>query len=93
MIKSFNLKKCIKQAFYEGDSGYMVAQSRAWMNCYKQKSDAKKGPQESWNACMEEYQKAANKAKWLLSYGGANDEVAKPSLSAKTPAAQEIIKK
>jgi len=92
MNKTFNLKKCIKKAFYEGAQGYMVGQTRAWMNCYKQKSDAKKGPQEAWNSCMEEYQKEANKSKWLMNYSGAKDDGAKPELSAKTPAAQKIIK-
>ena len=92
MNKVFNLKKCIKTAFYEGASGYMVSQTRAWTNCYKQKSDQKKGPQEAWNSCMEEYQKEANKAKWMMNYSGAKDDAAKPELSAKTPAAQKIIK-
>ena len=91
MNNTFNLKKYIKKAFYEGASGYAVGQTRAWMNCYKQKSDQKKGPQEAWNSCMEEYQKEASKTKWLLNYGGAS-EGAKPELSAKTPAAQKIIK-
>ncbi len=93
MNKTFNLKKCIKKAFYDDGRGYMVGQSRAWMNCYKQKCDQKKRPQEAWTACMEEYQKSANKGKWMLNYSGAKDEGAKPNLSAKTPAAQEIIGK
>jgi len=91
MKQSFNLKKCIKQAFYDDARGYMQTQSRAWMNCYKQKSDQKKGPQEVWNSCMEEYQKAEDKSKWLTNYGADNDKVT-PRLDAKTPAAQKIAK-
>lgn len=93
MDKIFNLKKCIKKAFYEDGRGYMLTQSRAWMNCYKSKSDQKKGPQDAWNTCMEEYQKTADKGKWLLNYGADKEEGDKPRLDAKTPAAQKIIKK
>lgn len=92
MKTSFNLKKYVKKAFYDGASGCMLGQTRAWMNCYKQQSDKKKGPQEAWNTCMEEYQKTADKGKWLLNYGADKEEGAKPQLSAKTPAAQKIIR-
>ena len=92
MKKAFNLKQYIKTAFYEGAQGYMKDQTRAWQNCYKQQCDKKKGPQEAWTTCMEEYQKADNKGKWTLGYSGAKDEGAKPDFSAKTPAAQKIIK-
>ena len=92
MKKSFNLKQYIKTAFYDDARGYMQGQTRAWSNCYKQQCDKKKGPQEAWNTCMEEFQKTADKGKWLLDYAGADDNAAKPELSAKTPAAQKIIK-
>lgn len=92
MKKSFNLKKYIKKAFYDDVRGHMQAQTRAWQNCYKQQCDKKKQPQEAWNTCLEEYQKAENKGKWVLSYAGAKDEGIKQPASAKTPAAQKIIK-
>jgi hypothetical protein len=92
MKKAFNLKKWMRQAFYDDARGHMQSQTRAWMNCYKQKCDKKKGPQEAWNTCLEEYQKTENKGKWMLDYAGAKDEGSKPSFSAKTPAAQKIIK-
>jgi len=91
MKKSFNLKNYVKKiAFYDDDRGYWVAQTRAWMNCYKQQSDKKKGPQDAWNTCMEEYQNTDDKGKWVLAYSGAKDDVSKPALDAKTPAAQKI---
>jgi hypothetical protein len=97
MTNAFNLKKFMKTelkkvAFYEDSRGYMNGQTRAWQNCYKQKCDQGKGPQDAWNGCLEEFQKAAKKAEWLLNYGGAKDEGKKPDFSAKTPAAQKIIK-
>lgn len=93
MKKTFNLKQYIKKfAFYDDARGYWVGQTRAWMNCYKQQCDKKKGPQEAWNTCLDEYQKSANKGNWLLQYSGAKDEGSKPRLDAKTPAAQKIIK-
>jgi len=93
MKQTFNLKKYIKQAFYDDARGYMQTQSRAWMNCYKQQCDKKKNPQEAWNICLEEYQEAEDKSKWITSYGADKDEGAKPRFDAKTPAAQKIIKK
>ena len=91
MKKSFNLKKYIKTAFYDDARGYMQSQTRAWMNCYKQQCDNKKQPQEAWNTCLEEYQKTANKGKWLMDYGADKNTQSKLP-SAKTPAAQKIIK-
>jgi len=96
MTNTFNLKKFIKAeltktAFYEGAQGYMNSQTRAWQNCYKSKCNQGKDPQESWNGCMEEYQKSAQKAEWLLNYSGVKDGK-RPEFSAKTPAAQKIIK-
>jgi len=92
MKTSFNLKKFIKQAFYDDSRGHMQSQTRAWANCYKCQSDKNKSPQEAWNICMEEYQKSEDKGKWVLGYAGSKDEGKKPSFSAKTPAAQKIIK-
>ena len=92
MKQSFNLKKYIKKAFYDDARGHMQSQTRAWQNCYKQQCDKKKGPQEAWNICLEEYQKTADKGKWMLSYSGAKDEGTKINFDAKTPAAQKIIK-
>lgn len=91
-MNKFNLKQYIKKAFYDDSRGHMQTQSRAWMNCYKQQCDKKKGPQEAWNACMEEYQTSEDKGKWLTTYGADKEEGAKPYLDAKTPAAQKINK-
>ena len=93
MKQSFNLKKYIKKAFYDDARGHMMGETRAWMNCYKQQCDKKKGPQEAWNICLEEYQKTAEKGKWLMNYGANKEKGAKPEFSAKTPAAQKITKK
>ena len=92
MKQSFNLKKYIKKAFYDDARGYMQGQTRAWMNCYKQQCDKKKGPQDAWNTCMEEFQKTAEKDRWLLNYGADKDEGTKPYVDAKTPAAKKIDK-
>jgi len=70
MIKSFNLSKYTKKAFYEGAQGYMKPQTRAMQNCYKCKSDGGKGPQEAWNECMEEYQEASS-SDWSLKYSSS----------------------
>jgi hypothetical protein len=91
MINAFNLKKYIKKAFYDDARGHMQGQTRAMQNCYKQQCDKKKQPQEAWNNCIEEYNKAANKGKWLMDYGADKNTQSK-SPSAKTPAAQKIIK-
>lgn len=92
MKKVFNLQKYIKTAFYEDVRGYWNSQTRAWQNCYKQKSDNGMPPQEAWNDCLGDYQKAINKAEWVLSYTGAKDKGPKPYLDSKTPAARKIIK-
>jgi len=91
--KTFNLKSYIKKAFYEDGRGYMNAQTRSWQNCYKAKSDAGKNPQEAWTNCMEEFQTASDKGKWLIDYGADKDTGAKPYNDAKTPAAKKIVKK
>ena len=92
MKKVFNLKQYIKKAFYEDVRGYWNGQSRAWMNCYKLKSDKGIAPQEAWNSCLGEYHKARSKSDWVLSYTSDNDKAPKPYNDAKTPAAQKIIK-
>ena len=91
MKTAFNLKKYIKKAFYEDGRGYMQSQTRSWMNCYKQKCDSGKGPQEAWNGCLEEYNKTAEKGKWLENYGADNDKI-NDRADAKTPAAKKITK-
>jgi hypothetical protein len=93
MKTSFNLKKHIKMAFYDGARGYMQGQTRALMNCYKQKCKGKMGPQEAWCECIKEYQDTDNKDEWMLNYTSAKDNDKNTSLSAKTPAAQKIINK
>jgi len=93
MKKAFNLRKYIKQAFYEDGRGYWNTQSRAWANCYKQKCNDGKKPQESWNECLSEYQRANDKGTWALSYAGPKDGGKRPYLDSKTPAAQKILNK
>jgi hypothetical protein len=88
----FNLKKYIKTAFYEDDRGYWNKQTRSWMNCYKCKSDKGIAPQKAWDECLSEYQQANDKAEWVLSYTGVTDDIPKERPSAKTPAAQKILK-
>jgi len=68
MKKTFNLKKHIKQAFYDDDRGYWNKQSRAWMNCYKAKLDAGQSPNDAWVGCKDEYQSANKKSDWALKY-------------------------
>ena len=66
MKKTFNLKKHIERvAYYEGVQGYMVAQTRAWQNCVKCKMDDGNGAQESWEKCLDEYQKTAGTIDWI----------------------------
>ena len=89
-MKSFNLKKYIKKAFYDDDRGYWNPQTRAWMNCYKCKSDEGKGPQEAWNNCLEEYNDSSKKGNWALDYTSDKDDVDHPYFDAKTPDAQKI---
>ena len=91
MKKVFNLKTYIKEAFYEDVRGYWTGQSRAWMNCYKLKSDEGTAPQEAWNSCLGEYQKSMDKADWVLNYTATDDDAPKPYNDAKTPAAQKIL--
>jgi len=96
MNKTFNLKRYFKKAFYEDGRGYWTRASRAWSNCYKQKCDDGKSPNDAWNGCLEEYQTANtmdNKGKWALDYISIPNDKKEPSLNAKTPAAQKIIDK
>ena len=92
MKHSFNLKKYYKKAFYEDERGYWTKERRAWANCYKEKCDEGKGPQDAWSSCMEEYQDANSKADWALSYVSINEKVPASRPDLKTPAAEKIIK-
>ena len=66
MKKTFNLKSFIeKRAYYEGVQGYMVAQTRAWQNCVRCKQSEGNGAQESWQKCLDEYQKTAGTFDWI----------------------------
>ena len=90
MKKTFNLKKHIKKAFYEDDRGYMQDQSRAWMNCYKQKCDMGKSPQEAWNECKDEYQTSKKDGNWAIKYTSMKDDTEQKYFDAKTPYAEKI---
>ena len=66
MKKTFNLKNFLeKKAYYEGVQGYMVAETRAWQNCVRCKMKDGKGAQESWESCLDEYQKMAGTTDWI----------------------------
>jgi len=54
-----------KKANYEGAQGYMVAQTRAWQNCIRCKQSDGKSAQESWDKCLEEYQKTQGTTDWI----------------------------
>lgn len=92
MQRTFNLQKTIRKAFYEDSRGYMTQQSRAWMNCYKCKSDEGIKPQEAWQKCRDEFQSSSQKADWALKYVATKEEGSKPYDNAKTPATKKILK-
>lgn len=72
-MTQFNLKKFLKkQASYEGAQGYFSAQSRAWCNCFRDKLRSSKKPQQAWESCLEEYDKAGGNAPWALKYAAKN---------------------
>ena len=56
MKQSFNLSKFLKKAYYDDGKGLMQTGTRSFMNCSKQKQDSGMGAQESWQACLKEYQ-------------------------------------
>jgi hypothetical protein len=64
---TFNLNKFQKTAYYEDAQGLMQSKSRAWMNCYKAKLDAKMSAQEAMEGCMEEFQDS-EKNDWAFKY-------------------------
>ena len=53
---------------YEGAQGYFVLQKRAWMNCVRCKLNDGKGAQDSWQECINEYQKDGNNVKWFADH-------------------------
>jgi len=76
-MNKFNLKEqktLERKAFYEGVQGYMRMETRAWQNCYKQKYDAGMTPHNAWEDCLNSYQKAGNKADWLLKNASSDKE-------------------
>ena len=89
MNKSFNLKTFVKTAFYDDARGHMQGQTRCMQNCYKQKYDEKKTPQEAWQKCLDEYNTAKDKGKWILDYGADKDTGNKLRPDGKTPAASK----
>ena len=75
MNKVFNLNKFYKKAFYEGDRGYWLRNSRAWPNCIKCKIQSKnKSRHEAYQECMEEYNQW-EQDKWLLEQNSAYESV------------------
>ena len=66
-MKTFNLNKFRKKAFYEDGKGQVQRQTRAMMNCYKAKLASGMSAQESWAGCLEEYN-IGNKADWATKY-------------------------
>lgn len=92
MKKAFNLKTFVKTAFYDDGRGGMQGQTRCMQNCYKQKYDEKISPQEAWQKCLDEYNTASDKGKWILDYAGAKDKGNKERPDGKTPAATKVKK-
>ena len=67
-MKNFNLKKFMKQAYYEDAKGTAFAQ-REWQNCYRKKTaDGKMNSQEAWDSCLKEYQERNDKGDWASKY-------------------------
>ena len=63
---SFNLKKHLeKTANYEGAQGYFVGQTRTWQNCVRLKLNAGASATESWQDCLDSYQKDNGTMKWI----------------------------
>ena len=63
---SFNLKKHLeKTANYEGAQSYMVGQTRTWQNCVRLKLNAGGSAMESWQDCLDSYQKDNGTLKWI----------------------------
>ena len=74
MNNNFNLKKFYKKAFYEGDRGYWLRNSRAYPNCIKLKMENKGlGRQEAYDECISEYNEWED-GKWLLTYAQSYSE-------------------
>jgi len=92
-MKTFNLQKYMKTAFYEDVRGYMNGETRSFQNCYKVKSDKGMSPHEAWSGCLKDFQTAISKSDWVLSYTSDKDDTKMPYFDSKTPAAQKIIKK
>jgi len=63
----FNLQKFLKKAYYDDGKGLMQTQSLFWRNCQVQKLKEGKGAQESWQACMKEYQDLSG-GEWKFKY-------------------------
>ena len=76
-MKTFNLNKFQKQAFYDDGRGLVQKQTRAMMNCWKAKMDAgKMGAQEAYMSCLEEYQKSKTND-WGTKYATAHKPLKK----------------
>ena len=67
MIKTFNLSKFRKQAFYEDGKGQVQKQTRAMMNCYRAKLSSGMSAHEAWEGCLEEYN-TGDKGAWGTKY-------------------------
>jgi hypothetical protein len=66
---SFNLASFLtRKANYEGAQGYFQRQQRAWMNCVRCQLNEGKGAQDSWETCLDEYQKNGNSMDWAAAH-------------------------
>ena len=73
-MKTFNLSKMQKNAFYEDGRGLIQKQEREMMNCWKAKmDDGKMGAQESYFSCLEEYNNS-HKNDWGTKYASSSKE-------------------
>lgn len=88
---AFNLKKFLsKKANYEGVQGYALGQTRAMQNCCRAKLQAKKSAHESWQECMDEFQKTGNKLEWISKF--LPDEGVAPVQKTAKTISQDVAK-
>lgn len=66
---TFNLKKHMKTANYDGGKGLMTPMTRCFQNCQKFHREKGKGAQEAWFGCLDEWNTNKN-GDWNTKYSG-----------------------
>lgn len=66
-MKTFNLNKYQKIAFYDGAKGAIHKQTRSMQNCYKLKMEKGMSAQEAFESCTKEYNNSQDN-EWELKY-------------------------